>query len=82
MAADHFGIEWKQTHPSKVEAARELHQSHSLPEIADLMTELNALRKSEAYGEVRPSETLSSEDIAIAVEQYIEAVARLFQEVS
>jgi hypothetical protein len=79
-AADHLGVGWKQTHPSKVEAARELHQAHGLPDIADLLTELNTLRKSEAYGEVRPSETHSPEDIAIDVEEYIESVARLFQE--
>ncbi|MGH2573035.1 MAG: hypothetical protein ACRDGU_06090 [Actinomycetota bacterium] len=78
-AADHFGLAWKTTHPSKVEAARSLHQAHGLPDIADLLTELNSLRKSEAYGEVQPSETLSPEDIAVAVEDYIEAVAGLFQ---
>jgi hypothetical protein len=79
-ASDHFGIEWKLTHPSKVEAARELHQGHGLPDIGDLLTELNTLRKSEAYGEVQPSETLGPEDVAIAVEEYIEAVAALFRE--
>ena len=79
-AADHLGVEWKQTHPSKVEAARELHEAHGLPDIADLLTELNTLRKSEAYGEVRPSETHDAEDIAIQVEEYIEAVAGLFEE--
>lgn len=79
-AADHFQIAWKLTHPSKVEATRKLHQEHDLPDIADLLTELNTLRKSEDYGEVQPSRTLSPEDIAIAVEEYIEAVAALFQE--
>jgi hypothetical protein len=76
-AADHFGVPWKPNHPSKIEAARFLANQHGLPEIADLLIELNTLRKSEAYGEISPSRTRSAEDIAIEVEQYVEAVAAL-----
>jgi hypothetical protein len=76
-AADHFGVPWKPNHPSKVEAARFLANQHGLPEIADLLIELNTLRKSEAYGEISLSRTRSAEDIAIEVEQYVEAVAAL-----
>jgi hypothetical protein len=76
-AADHFGVQWKPNHPSKVEAARLLANQHGLPDIADLLIELNTLRKSEAYGEVSPSPTRSAEDIAIEVEQYVDALATL-----
>jgi hypothetical protein len=50
---------------------------HGLPDITDLLIELNTLRKSEAYGEVSPSPTRSAEDIAIEVEQYVDALAAL-----
>jgi hypothetical protein len=40
------------------------------------------LRKSESYGEIRPSESLDPEDIAVEVEEYFEAVAALFREES
>jgi hypothetical protein len=54
-----------------------LANQHGLPDIADLLIELNSLRKSEAYGEASPSWTRSAEDIAIEVEQYVEAIAAL-----
>jgi len=77
-AADHFGVQWKPNHPSKVDAARLLAEQHGLPDVASLLLELNTLRKSEAYGEMPSSRTRSAEDIAIEVEQYVEAVAALF----
>lgn len=77
-AADHFGVQWKPNHPSKVDAARLLAEQHGLPDVASLLLELNTLRKSEAYGEMPSSRTWSAEDIAIEVEQYVEAVAALF----
>jgi hypothetical protein len=77
-AADHFGVPWKLTHPSKVEAARTLANQHGLPDVSHLLVELNSLRKSEAYGETPSSRTYSAEDIAVAVEEYIDSVAALF----
>jgi len=79
-AADLSGIPWTKTHPSEVEAARQLHTAKGSPDVAPLLEELNALRKSEAYGETSPPHGRSAEDIAVAVEQYVEAVGRLFQE--
>lgn len=79
-AAEHFGLPWQRTHPSKVAVAQVLNQSHGLPDIADLLTELNLLRKSQAYGEMRQSEDFHAADIALTVEEYVEAVAALFQE--
>jgi hypothetical protein len=79
-AADLSGIAWTKTHPSKVAAARELHRAKGLPDIASLLEELNSLRKSEAYGETPPPHGRNAEDIAIAVEEYIEAVGRLLED--
>lgn len=63
-AADHIGLPWKPTHPSKVEVARLLTEHHGLPDVGDLLIELNDLRKSEAYGEVLAPTALNPEDIA------------------
>jgi len=76
-AADHLGLPWKPTHPSKVEASRLLSGNHGLPDVADLLVQLNELRKSEAYGELLAPTELDAEDIAIAVERYVAAVERL-----
>jgi hypothetical protein len=77
-AADHFAVRWETNHPSKVRAAQQLHDQHGLPDVAALLTRLNTLRKSEAYGETPAPRTMRAEDVAIEVEQFIEAVARLF----
>lgn len=78
-AADAVGLPWQKTHPSKLEVARTLAAEHGLPSVAGLLVELNTLRKSEAYGEVGPSDDTSAEDIAIAVEEYVEAVASFIE---
>jgi hypothetical protein len=74
-AADLYGIKWQRNHPSKIDASVELRDSHGLPDIEDLLAELNTLRKSTAYGETPPQHLWSAEDIAIEVEAYVEAVA-------
>lgn len=79
-AADSFAIPWEKTHPSKVEVATELHASKGLPDVSSLLEELNALRKSEAYGETPPAHGWGAEDLVIAVEEYVQAVARLLGE--
>lgn len=77
VAADSLGIPWAKTHPSKVEVARTIHTDHGLPDIAPLLEELNSLRKSQAYGEEVPAHGWSAEDIAVAVEEYVDAVEAL-----
>lgn len=79
-AADHAGIHWKQTHPSKVDASVELTQGHGLPDIAELLRDLNAIRKSSAYGEYLAPHGRSAEEIASEVEGYIDAVASFVDE--
>ena len=77
-AADHFAVSWQTTHPSKVAAARELHTKHGLPDVSALLTTLNTLRKSEAYGETPPPRSITAENIATEVEQFVDSVAALF----
>jgi len=39
---------------------------------------LNALRKSEAYGETSQPRTMTADDVAVEVEEFIDLVAALF----
>ncbi len=75
--ADRLGIPWKRTHSSKAGVARLLHAEHGLPDVAELLRDLNEVRKSEAYGEVRQDIRLDPEDVSIALETYVEEVKRL-----
>ena len=74
-AADKAGVAWTQNHPSKVNASKKLHDQFGLPDVSSLLVELNDLRKATAYGETQPSTSYSPEDIAIEVEQFVEAAA-------
>jgi hypothetical protein len=78
VAADHFAVRWQTTHPSKVAAARELHTKHGLPDVSALLTTLNTLRKSEAYGEAPSPRSMTAEDVAAEVERFVDSVAALF----
>ena len=78
-AADHLQLPWEKSHPSKVKVSRALHREHGLPGVSSLLVELNELRKSEAYGEVQPSRSMTAAEIVIAVEGFIEAVGQLFE---
>lgn len=73
-AAIHHGVAVKAEHRDRVRAAETLHSKHGLPDIADLLRELNTLRKSEAYGDIEAPE-MDPERIATEVEEYVEAVS-------
>ena len=75
-AALHFGLHTSKKHWEKVDVAEELHNTKGLPDISDLLCDLNEARKAAAYGDVdRPD--LDAEDIASQIEQYVEAVGEL-----
>jgi len=77
-AADLEGVSWKRSHDSKVEISEVLRDRLGLPDVADLLRDLNELRKSESYGEVKPPQSGSAEDIVTEVEEYVlEVEARL-----
>ena len=82
MAAggDLEGISWKRTHDSKIEAAQELHQRLGLPDVSVLLRDLNELRKSESYGEIRPPVSRSADEIVGEVEEYVGEVERRLPE--
>jgi len=73
-AALRFGLESSKTHWKKVDTASELHQRHGLPDVTQLLIDLNTARKAVAYGDVRAPE-LDAESIASEIEEYVDAVA-------
>jgi hypothetical protein len=75
-AALHFGIETTYVHAEKADIAFRLHEERNLPDVSDLLVELNFARKAVAYGDVEPPE-LDPEDVASEIEEYVEVVATL-----
>jgi len=76
VAALHFGRSRPNTHPRKVQEARQLTSVHSLPDVGDLLVDLNNMRKHEAYGDIDPPENLDAQDVAAKIDEYVEAVSR------
>lgn len=77
-AALHKGIEVQKAHWARVETARTLHTKYKLPDVADLLRDLNESRKSVAYGDVDAPE-LVAENVASEVELFIDAVEELLE---
>lgn len=75
-AAKHLGWSIKPNHRDKANAAERLSREKGLPNIYDLLTKLNAARKASAYGDVSFPE-LDAEDVAIKIEEYVDAVESL-----
>ena len=78
-AALHFGIKTSRKHWEKAETASKLHANNGLPDVADLLLDLNSARKAAAYGDVEAPE-LNAEEVAVEIEAYVEAVAALIVE--
>lgn len=76
-AADHLHVPWERSHPSEVEVSRTLRGDHGLPDVSSLLIELNALRKSAAYGEVQSPPSITAEAVVGTVEGFIEAVSQV-----
>lgn len=64
------------THWEKAGQARTLHERHNLPDIEDLLNDLNTIRKAEAYGDIEFDESdYDAEDMATRIEAYFNAVS-------
>jgi hypothetical protein len=75
-AALHYGLKTSKKHWEKVDSAALLHEKQGLPDVSGLLRDLNEARKSAAYADVeRPD--LDAEDIAVQIEQYVDAVAKI-----
>ncbi len=75
--AGKLGIRGERSHGGKQSAAKALAQ-RGLPDVSALLRDLNEARKSRAYGDV-PFPDLDPEDVAIRVEQFVDAIAGLFK---
>ena len=54
-----------------------LHTDHGLPDISDLMSDLNSARKANAYGDDEFDEgEHDAEDVAIRIEEYFDSVSK------
>ncbi len=64
------------THWGKADQAKNLHKNHGLPNITDLLQDLNVMRKAMAYGDEEFDESeYDAEDIARQVEDYYDKVS-------
>lgn len=76
-AALHLEWDAPRSHRGKIEVAQRLSEEYGLPDIADLLVNLNDMRKYEAYGDVERPDDLSAEEVAAAIEEYFGAVNML-----
>jgi hypothetical protein len=75
-AAVHMGLATSKKHWEKADSAGELHKRHDLPDVRQLLRDLNDARKAAAYGDV-PAPNLDAEDVASEIERYVDAVTAL-----
>lgn len=75
-AALQLGLRTSKKHWEKADLAEDIHKRAGLPDIGDLLRDLNEARKAAAYGDMeRPD--LDAEDIAYQIEEYVNAVEAL-----
>ncbi len=77
-AAMHVELSTSRKHWEKAETAGRLHNDHGLPDVSQLLHDLNDARKAAAYGDV-PAPDLNAEQVASQIEQYVDAVTELFE---
>lgn len=78
-ASAQLGWGTSHNHRAKAEAARRLHVEQGLLDVSELLAALNVARKAESYGDVDRPEDLEAEDVASAIEEYIERVRDLIE---
>lgn len=77
-AARHLGMGVVKSHAAKAEAAMQLARKHKLPDISDLLPDLNTSRKAHAYGDIEAPD-LDAEGISAELEEFADAVAELLK---
>jgi hypothetical protein len=76
-AARKVGLATSKKHWEKADVAGILHSKHGLPDVEQLLRDLNDARKAAAYGDVEGPD-LDAEEIASQIETYVGAVADLW----
>jgi hypothetical protein len=77
-AAKKVGLPTSRKHWEKADLAGVLERKHGLPDIEQLLRDLNDARKAAAYGDIEGPDNLDAEDTASQIENYVEAVADLW----
>ena len=72
-AAEYLGWSVRPNHREKAEAAERLSNEFGLPDIYDLLLDLNSARKAAAYGDISFPE-LDAKDVATEIENYVEVI--------
>lgn len=72
-AAIHFKLGTSRKHWEKVNIASKLHKKKGLPDVTELLRDLNDGRKAAAYGDI-PLPELDAEDIVSKIQEYVDAV--------
>lgn len=72
----HVGIEPKAHHLARANAAATLASSQGMPDVSELLRDLNEGRKHQGYGDVDAPD-LSAEETVAALEEYVKSVAAL-----
>ena len=75
-ASMHVGLPTSRSHWKREGAAKELHDGWALPEVSELLHDLNDARKSQLYGDIS-SPRLDAGGIASEIEKYVLAVEEL-----
>jgi hypothetical protein len=75
-AALHLRLGTSKKHWEKVAIALKLHKKQRLPDISELLSDLNEARKAAAYGDTEWPD-LDAEGIASDIEEYVDAVTTL-----
>ena len=81
QTAVRVGMRTSKKHWEKADVAGELHRKRGLPDIEQLLRDLNDARKSAAYGDI-PAPDLNAEDVASEIERYVDAVADLVERIA
>lgn len=78
-AATHLGRTMRPSHPDKAAMAASLSAELGLPNIDNLLSELDDGRKAAAYGDMEfPG--VEPEGLAVSIEEYVAAVGKLLTE--
>ncbi len=75
-ASMHMGLPTSRSHWKREGASKELHDRWTLPDVSELLHDLNDARKSRLYGDI-PSPNLDAEVVASQIEEYVTAVEQL-----
>ncbi len=72
----HLELPTSRSHWKREGAARGLHDEWGLPDVSELLHDLNDARKSRLYGDI-PDPGLDAEHVASRIEEYVSAVEAL-----